>query len=164
MFRVASRMNNSSSGGEWQVNSMAGKKRDSELDERLDQMSLDVLRASAAHDDEVEAVAASPFLYTRLRSRIAAERERREEGERWLPMLGVVWRAIPAMAMVAVFAFVLFWSTSLGTGGAGKLSVESLVGTHDAGIEQVVFADNQPLSSDEVLATIINEDEQGVSR
>jgi hypothetical protein len=143
---------------------MTGKKRDHVSDERLDRMGLDVLRASAANETEAEAVAASPFLYARLRSRIAAERERLEEGERWLPMLGVVWRAVPAMAMVAVFAFVLFWSNSLGTGSAGMLSVESLVGTRDAGIEQVVFADNQALSSDEVLATIINEDEQGVSR
>jgi hypothetical protein len=140
---------------------MTGKKRDHVSDERLDRMGLDVLRASAANETEAQAVAASPFLYTRLRSRIAAERERREEGERWLPMLGVVWRAVPAMAMVAVFAFVLFWSTSLGTGGAGMMSVESLVGARDAGIEQVVFADNQQISSDEVLATIINEDEQG---
>lgn len=143
---------------------MAGKKRDNGLDQRLDRLGQEVLRASSANEDAADALDAQPFLYTRLRSRIAAERERREEGERWLPLLGVVWRAVPAMAMVAVCAFVLFWSTSMGTRSAGSLGVESLLGTRDAGIEQVVFADNQPLSSDEVLATIINEDEQGVSR
>ncbi|HEV7859901.1 MAG TPA: hypothetical protein VGO91_14890 [Pyrinomonadaceae bacterium] len=143
---------------------MAGKKRDRGLDERLDRLGREVLRASAANEDAADALDAQPFLYARVRSRIAAERERREEGERWLPLLGIVWRAVPAMAMVAVFAFVLFWSTSMGTLSAGNLSGESLLGTRDAGIEQVVFADNQPLSSDEVLATILNEDEQGVSR
>jgi anti-sigma-K factor RskA len=144
---------------------MAGKKRDSAVNERLDRLGLEVVRAAAANEAEADALEAQPFLYARLRSRIAAERERREEGERWLPLWGIVWRAVPAMAMVAVFAFVLFWSTNVGTRSGGYVSVESLLGTRDAGIEQVVFADNQPLSSDDdVLATIMNEDEQGVSR
>jgi hypothetical protein len=144
---------------------MAGKKRDNALDERLDRLGQEVVRASAANEAEADAVAAQPFLYARVRADIAAERARREEGERWLPLLGIVWRAVPAMAMVTVFAFVIFWSTSVGTRSAGNLSVESLLGTRNAGIEQVVFADSQPLASDdEVLATILNEDEQGVSR
>jgi hypothetical protein len=146
------------------VKSMTGKKRDSGADERLDLLVREVLLASATNEDEAEAVAASPFLYARLRSRIKAERERRDEGEGWLSLLGVVWRAVPAMAMVAVMAFVVFWSTSMGMRGAGNLSVESLLGTRETGMEQVVFADRQPLSSDEVLATIMSEDEQGVSR
>jgi hypothetical protein len=143
---------------------MAGQKRERGLDERLDRLGLEILRASAANEDAAEAVAASPFLYARLRTRLAAERERLEEGERWLPLLGVVWRAVPAMTMVTLFAFVLFWSTSVGPRSAASLSVESLLGTREAGLEQVVFADSQPLSSDEVLATIINEDEQGAAR
>jgi hypothetical protein len=143
---------------------MADNKRDPGLDERLDRLGQQVVRASAANEDAADALDAQPFLYARLRSRIAAERERRAEGERWLPLLGIVWRAVPAMAMVTVFAFVLFWSTSVGTLSGGNLGVESLLGTRDADIEQVVFADSQPLSSDEVLATILNEDEQGVSR
>jgi hypothetical protein len=143
---------------------MAGIKRDSGLEERLDRFGLEVVRASAANETEAETVVAQPFLYARLRSRIAAERERLEEGERWMPFLGISWRAVPAMAMVAVFAFVLFWSTNIGTRSAGYVSAESLLGPRDAGIEQVVFADSQPLSSDEVLATILNEDEQGASR
>jgi len=144
---------------------MAGKKRDNALDERLDRLGQEVVRASAANEAEADAVDAQPFLYARVRARIAAERERREEGERWMPLLGIVWRAVPAMAMVTVFAFVIFWSTSMSTRSAGNLSVESLLGTRDTGIEQAVFADSQPLASDdEVLATILNEDEQGVSR
>jgi hypothetical protein len=140
---------------------MAGHKRDAGLNERLDRLSLEVVRASASNEDAAEAVASSPFLYARLRSRIEAERARLEEGDGWLSLLSVIWRAAPAMATVTIFAFVLFWSSSMSNGSAGNLSVESLLGTRDAGIEQVVFAEGQPLSSDEVLATILNEEDQG---
>jgi hypothetical protein len=136
---------------------MTRKKRESGFEERLEHMGREIVRA-AANETEAEAAATSPFLYTRLRARINAERVRREEGEGWLALFGVVWRAVPMMALVAVFAFVLFWSASMGARASGSLSVESLLGTPDAGIEQVVFADRQPLSSDEVLATILNED------
>lgn len=144
---------------------MVGKKRDDGLNERIERIGRKLVRASAANEAGAEAVASSPFLYARLRSRIAAERARREDGESWLTMLGVVWRAAPAMALLAVCAFVLFWSASIGGRSNLNLSVESLLGPRgDAGIEQVVFADSQRLSSDDVLATIINEDEQGASR
>lgn len=144
---------------------MNGKKSNSGLNERLDRLSLEVVRASAANEVEAEAVASAPFLYARLRARINAERERREEGEGWRSaLLGLIWRAAPAMTLVTIFAFVLFWSTSLSGGRAGSFSVDALLAPRDAGIEQVMFDDSQQLSSDEVLATILNEDEQGVSR
>lgn len=144
---------------------MLSKKKDHGLDERLDRLGREVVRASAANEAEAEKVASSPFLYTRLRSRINTERERREGGgEGWLAMLGLAWRTVPAMALVAIFAFALFWSVNLGTPTSVALSDEALFGTSDAEIERVVFADRQPLSSDEVLATIINEEGQEVSR
>ena len=134
--------------------------------ERLDQVGREIVRASAANEDEAEAVASSPFLYARLHSRIAAERKRREEGERWLTLLGVVRRAVPAMALVAIFAFALFWSASFGTRPQGAFSDEALLDLRDdAGVERIVFADRRTtMSSDEVLATILYEDEREVSR
>jgi hypothetical protein len=66
--------------------------------------------------------------------------------------------------MVALLAFVLFLSASFtrSTGG-GSYSDEALLGERDAvGVERVVFAgDRQPLSSDDVLATILNDEERG---
>jgi hypothetical protein len=80
-------------------------------------------------------------------------------------MLGLAWRTVPAMALVAIFSFALFWSVNLNTPAAVALNdEEALLGTSAAEIERVVFADRQPLSSDEVLATIINEDGQEASR
>jgi hypothetical protein len=144
---------------------MIGKKREHGARARLDRLGRETVRASALNEREAEAAASSPFLYTRLRSRIAAERVKREEGERWLAMLGVVWRAVPAMALVAVFAIALFLSASPSTRSPRSFSVEAaLLDARDAGIEHVVFADRQPLSSDEVLATILNEDERETLR
>jgi hypothetical protein len=141
---------------------MITRKKDCEGDERLDLLGREIVRASAANVTEAEAAASSPFLYTRIGARIAQERARREEGESWLTMLAVIWRTVPAMALVAVFAVVLFLST--GTGTPGSSNDYALLGESDAGVAQVVFADRQPLSSDEVLTTILDADEQGVSK
>jgi hypothetical protein len=140
---------------------MIARKKDSERDEQLDLLGREIVRASSANETEAEAAASSPFLYTRLRARIAQERERREEGESWLTMLAVIWRTVPAMALVAVFAFILFLSTGTGTRTTGSSNDYALLGETDAGVEQVVFTDAQPLSSDEVLTTIMDADEQG---
>jgi hypothetical protein len=145
---------------------MAGKERQRGLmDERLDQLGRGLVRASAAEESEVEAVASSPFLYTRLRTRINAETERREAGESWLVMLSVAWRSAPAMALAAAFAFLLFWTaTGTSTLTPGVLSDEAFLGTRDAGFEHVVFAERSPLSNDEVLATILDEEDREAQR
>ncbi|HEU4596006.1 MAG TPA: hypothetical protein VFS10_12765 [Pyrinomonadaceae bacterium] len=145
---------------------MAGTQRQRGLtDERLDQLGRVLVRASAADHAEAEAVASSPFLYARLRARINAEAERREAGESWRVLLGVFWRSAPAMALVAAFAFLLFWTaTSPATLTPGVLSDEAFLGTPDAGFEHVVFAERNPLSNDEVLATILDDEEREASR
>lgn len=148
---------------------MIGKpKKDAVAAEELERLGRAIVRASAANEAEAEAVAASPFLYTRLRARIDAEQERRAGAETWLTLLGVVWRSVPAMALVALFAFILFWTSNFGAAGTtvapGVLSDEALLDARDAGIENVVFAERRALSSDDVLATIIQPDEREVSR
>lgn len=151
---------------------MIGNKKKGLTEAKLDQLGRAIVRASASNEAEAEAVASQPFLYARVRSRIAAEEERRAVGgETWLALLGVVWRSVPAMALVAAFAFILFWTSGFnstnGTTTAaspGVLSDEALMDTREAGIERVVFADRRALSSDEVLATILNEDERGDTR
>lgn len=128
---------------------MVVKKRDGVSEERLDRLGRGLVRASAANEAEAEAAASSGFLYARMRSRI-------EERESWLVKLRVFWRAVPAMAMVAVLAVALFISASLGAGSSEALGDESPL---DVTAEDVVFADARNMSSDDVLATILNEDE-----
>jgi hypothetical protein len=143
---------------------MVSKKRSHELDERLDLLGREILRASAENEADAEA-AASPFLYTRVRARIEAERVQRAEGEGWLSMLKVAWRAVPAMALVAIMAVVLFLSAGSGTRATDGIGDEAFFDSRDTRFEQLVFADNQVASSDdEVLATILNEDDRGASQ
>ena len=141
---------------------MTGKKKSRKSDEQLDRLGRELVRASASHEVESEAAASSPFLYTRLRSRINSELERRVERESWLAVLGVVWRVVPAMALVAVFALVMFVSANLNR--QPPVDFDALLGTSEAGVETVVFADARNMSSDDVLTTIMSEDEQEASR
>lgn len=143
---------------------MFGKKTQRTLDERLDRIGREAIRVSATNEVEAETIAASPFLYARVRARIDAERRRREEGEGWFALLGVVWRAVPAMTLAACLSVTLFWFASAGTASAGIFGDEALLGANDAGVEHVVFAEQRALSSDEVLATIMNDDERETSR
>ncbi|MBV9957309.1 MAG: hypothetical protein JO360_02775 [Acidobacteria bacterium] len=133
---------------------MVGKKRVRATDERLDRLGSEIVRATAMPETEAESVAAAPFLYARLRARINAERTRREEGESRLAMLKVFWRAVPALALVAVFALALFWSSATQRLANSGYVSEAILNSPDSGIERTVFTDNQALSSDEVLATI----------
>ena len=136
---------------------MDGKQRDGVSEELLDRLGSRLVRASAMNEAEAEEAAASGFLYARVRSRI----KQREERESWLVTLKVFWRAVPAMALVAVLAVALFISASLGAGTSDALSYESPL---DMTTEGVVFADARNISNEDVLATILNEDEQEAAR
>ena len=136
---------------------MDGKKREGVSEELLDRLGSKLLRASAMNEAEAEEAAASGFLYARVSSRI----KQREERESWLVTLKVFWRAVPAMALVAVLAVALFISASLGAGSSEVLTDESPL---DMTTEGVVFADARNISNEDVLATILNEDEQEAAR
>ena len=143
---------------------MAGEEKKRGLEVRLDRLGRTVVRAYASNDEEAEAAARSPFAYARLRARINAEAARREEGDGWLAVLGVVWRAVPAMALVAVLACALFLSAGAPTQSQQGFSDEALLGGSNAGVEQVVFADARSISNDDVLATIISDEGREDSR
>ena len=139
---------------------MAGEKFSDAREGRLERFAREVVRASAAGEAEAQAAADSPFLYARVRARIGEERRRREEGEGWLALFGVAWRAVPAMALVAVAALALFLSSGAGDLGPGfGLGAETLLVERDGDFEQVVLADARTPSNDEVLSTIIGEGE-----
>lgn len=126
-------------------------------DEKLDRAGRLVLLAAAGSDDEVEAAASSPFLYTRLRAAIADEKRRQEETGGWLSLLFVARRAIPAMALIAVFsATLMMWPIQPSTpAGLFGLEDEALSDTRDPGVEQTILSRNT-LSRDEVLGIVVD--------
>jgi hypothetical protein len=125
--------------------------------EEFDRVGRVVLLAASRNEDEVEAAASSPFLYTRVRARIAEEQRRRVEASGWASLLLVARRAIPAMALVAVLAAILtVWSLQPSAPSPGYgLEDEALTDTRDPGVEQAVLTKNG-LSRDEVFTIVVD--------
>lgn len=127
-----------------------------ELNEKLDRIGLELVRAASVVEAEAADAATSPWLFARVRAFIAAESERREAGERWSTILTVIGRAVPAMGVATAIAFGSFlWAGSNASQPMVQFSDQELFATNDAGVEQVVFADRRP-SSDEIMETIIS--------
>jgi len=135
------------------------------LDERLDRLGREVLRSAAASDEELaERVSSAPFLYTRVRARIALEREQREEmTQRWQIFSVLMRRAVVLMALVASLSLGVFLFARVRTETARAFSDEAFFGAGRVGVERVLFEERGPLSNDEVLATIMT-DEREVPR
>lgn len=139
---------------------MPERERSKERVERLEALGREIVRAAAANEDEAETVAASSFLYARVRARVAQERARLEEADDWRSALRVFRRAVPTVAVVAMLALVLFVSVLMGTTQADARDEATLLGERDTDVEQVVFTGNSTLTSDEVLETIIEDDRE----
>jgi len=124
--------------------------------EELDRAGRLVLMAAAANESELEAAASSPFLFTRVRAAINEERRRREESSGWVSLIQIAWRAVPAMALVAILAAVLtVWSTQFGA-STPQGDDEPLIGALDPGVEQTVLASRNGLSRDEVFNIVLD--------
>ncbi len=140
------------------------------LDARLDKMGHNLVRAAQASEEEIEQIATSPFLYTRLRARISAEQEKIVvgEGNIWWAMLLTAWRPFAGMALMATFAAVLFWFTAIAgtttTSANLALSSNDYLATGNSSFERIVFTDQGAPSNDEVLTTLMNEDESEVQK
>jgi hypothetical protein len=143
---------------------MAGEKIPDARGARLERVGREVVRAAASDEQEAEQAARSPFLYARVRAAIEAERRRREEGEGWLALFAVAWRAVPALALVTAFALALFLSAAGAGETAAAATDEALIGERETDIEQVVFANTAAPSSDEVLSNIVGIDEKEGAR
>jgi hypothetical protein len=128
--------------------------------EELDRLGALVLRAAAQTETETDAVSDSPFLFTRVRARIAEEQRRRDEAGGWLSLLFVARRAVPAMALIAFFAAVLtFWSQPSAPAMGFGLYDDALSDTRDPGVEQTILSQNS-LSRDEVLSIVVDRSER----
>jgi len=125
--------------------------------EELDRAGKLILMAATASESEVEAAASSPFLFTRVRAGISEERRRREESSGWLSLIQVAWRAVPAMALVAILAAVLtVWSSQSVVVSTPQADDEPLIGALDPGVEQTVLTSRNGLSRDDVFNIVLD--------
>jgi hypothetical protein len=133
-------------------------KANGQRNKELDRAGQLVLRAASASEEDAEAAASSPFLFTRIRATITEERRRREESGSWLSLILVARRAVPVMALVAILAAVLtFWSAQPGVSpGPAPLDEEALFGPPDPGVEQTVLTSRNGLSQDEIFNIVVD--------
>ncbi|HBB93803.1 MAG TPA: hypothetical protein DC054_00270 [Blastocatellia bacterium] len=125
--------------------------------EELDRAGKLILMAATASESEVEAAASSPFLFTRVRAGINEERRRREESSGWLSLIQVAWRAVPAMALVAILAAVLtVWSSQSVVVSTPQAEDEPLIGALDPGVEQTVLTSRNGLSREDVFNIVLD--------
>ena len=127
-------------------------------DERFDQLTRRVARSGGISDDEAERIGSAPFLYSRLRAGIEAERRRRaEQGSGWFATLLVASRAIAVLVVVTIAAVLTFWFSKANA----SVSVPPLSTAAD-GISRVVTGgtcalsttEQCAISTEEVLATM----------
>ena len=132
-------------------------KAKSQRNEELDRLGKIVLRSAVAAEEDVEAAATSPFLFTRVRAAIAGEQRLQEEGG-WLSMILVARKAVPAMALVATLAAVLtVWSAGPGFTSTPVASDEGpLFEVSDPGVEQTVLTSRNGLSRDEIFNIVVD--------
>jgi hypothetical protein len=125
--------------------------------EDLDLIGKVILRSAAAQEEDVEAAASSPFLFTRVRAAIAAEQRLQEESGSWLSLILVARRAVPAMALVAILAAVLtVWSAGpVLSGTQAQAEEEGLPILLEPGVEQTVLA-SRGLSRDDVFNIVVD--------
>lgn len=93
--------------------------------EAFEEFCREAVQAARASEDEINAAADAPFLYQRLRARIASEQERRADaqpGGGLIAALFAGWRLLPwarwafAVAALALFALTLLrWSPETAT-------------------------------------------------
>ncbi len=137
--------------------------------ERLDRAGRQiVLAAVGLPESEVREIVSSPFLYARVRRFIESKSENREVAGFWAGLGLASRKAIPAMSLVAAVSLgLLLLANGNGNGNRSAsqaFSLDAYLGTSESGIDNVLFAERRPLTTDEVLSTIVNRDEREASR
>jgi hypothetical protein len=138
-------------------------KSNSPKNEELDRVGKLVLKAASAGESDIEAAASSPFLFTRIRAATNEEGRGQEDARGWMSLIQIAWRAVPAMALVAVMAAVLtVWSTN--SAPVAQADDEPLIGALDPGVEKTVLASRNGLSREEVFSIVVDRNYEANSK
>jgi hypothetical protein len=129
--------------------------------EPLERLTKIVTRAGGISDDEAERIGSSPFLHARLRAGIESERRRRaEQGNGWLAMPMVAWRAIAVTTIMTIAAVTGLWISK-----ATARDVSTVTATAADPVSRVMIGGTCALSATaecaistgEVLATLFSD-------
>lgn len=129
----------------------------------LDRAGQSLVRASVLSDEDAGQMALSPFLLARIKARISETSRIEEAAGIWTNFALISRKAIPVMSLAAVFSIGLFVYTG-NKSPKPTFSVDAYLGTSESRVEQLVFAERQPVTVDEVLATIVTRDERESAR
>jgi hypothetical protein len=132
-----------------------------QIEAEADRAGRLVLLAAARNDEAVEDAATAPFLYQRLRARIAEEDRRRGREGNWLSLVFVARRAIPAMALIAILAAILtVWSIRPNAPATFySLDEAAFADNREPGVEQTIITKNG-LSREEVFNLVVDHSER----
>jgi hypothetical protein len=135
-------------------------KANKQNNDELDRAGRMILFAASRNDEQSEAAATSPFLFTRVRAAIS-EAAPQSEAAGWLPLLFVARRAVPVMALIAILTAILtLWAIRPIAPAPGYgMEDEALSDTRDPGVEQTVLTRNA-LSRDEVFSIVVDRSER----
>ena len=138
-------------------------KSNSPQNEELDRVAKLVLKAASASESDIEAASSSPFLFARIRASINEGPEPDSRG--WLSLIQVAWRAVPAMALVAIMAAGLtVWSTQTAPVPVAQADDEPLIGALDPGVERTVLASRNGPSREDVFNIIVERNYEANSK
>jgi hypothetical protein len=130
---------------------------------RLDRVGQSVVRSSVLSDEQAGQIALAPFLLARVKAQISDASQAEEGAGIWTNFALISRKAIPVMSLAALFSLGLFVYTGNKSANS-SFSVDAYLGTSESRVEQLVFAERQPLTVDEVLATIVTRDEREPAR
>ena len=138
--------------------------------EPIDHLTKSLVRSAGTDQAEVDRILSSPFINTRLRARIEAERSRRTESAAgWFGSLLIAARAIVVLVIVTAAAVLTFWFSRA---NASENTPPAITGAGADGVSRVISGGTCALSSiqecaisrEEVLATLFAEKEQERSK
>lgn len=138
--------------------------------EPIDHLSKSIVLAAGTDQAEVDRIVSSPFINSRLRAQIEAERKRRTESVgSWFGTVLVTARAITVLVIVTAAAVLAFWFSKT---NASTNSPSRITGAGADDVSRVISGGTCALSStqecaisrEEVLATLFADKEQERSK
>ena len=131
---------------------------------KIDHAAHRIVQASVLSKLEAKAAVSSPYLFSRVRARIKSNLEAREQSSIWTGLALSARTAIPGMALVAGISFGLLLYVNGNKPAGPAFSVDAYLDSGEPGFDNLLSAERRPLTSEEVLRSIVNKEEREASK